>query len=387
MMNNIAAIGFNQSLYPQNKSANLRGIEKSDESRQNQHNALSSADSQKVLSDKVIDSLDKVLKKSDAAPIRSLDNHEYTPKAVSERILGFIQDAINRVEARGGDRSSLLEQARQGVKQGFQDAENILSSLNALSGKIADGIQNTFNLVQAGLDGMGSTAVRESVSLESTKQTQTQSLNLEIKTKDGDLLTLNLQKSQSSENYQAQIINAKTNTNISEFNFNSTSKMEFSVQGSLDKAEIEAIKELLADVKGVADQFFKGNTSAAMKAGFGLGYDSKELTSFSLNLNQSQTQSVTQAYQEVSSYREFADNSRPPIALNNLLSPIQDFAKSLESALFNAENSGKFESNSVENLFNFFSQSDDAHQAMVKQLESLSGKSFEKITSDIISRL
>jgi len=387
MINHTTAPTLNQHFYPHKDKSDNKIAEHSGNT---QSGSLSPESSQKVLNEKLIDSIDKVLQKNRAAPIRTLDPQDYTPKAVSDRILNYVQDAIDRAETRGDSRNELLTQAKQGIQRGFQDAKNILSSLNALSGKIAENVQRTFDLIQGGIDKLNqspTTQVQHSASLESTKHSFSQSLSLDITTNDGDVVTLSLQKNQSTGGYSAQVQNGQSSAAISEFSFESSSHFSFAVQGVLDEGESKAIEALLGDVKGVADQFFEGNAGAAYEAGLNLGFNTSELTSFSLNLDQNQTQSVTQAYREVSSFGESLDSSRPPIDLENLLKPIHDFTKSLESTLLNAENSNKFENNAVEDMFNFFAKAEETHRAMIEQLESLNGKAFENITQDIISQI
>ena len=387
MINHTTAPVLNQLLYPHKDRSDNKVAE---HTSKGPSGSLSAESTQKVLNEKLVKAIDKVLQKNRAAPIRTLDAQDFAPKAVSERILSYIQDAISRVEARGGNGDAVLAKARQGVKQGFKDAENILTSLNALSGKIAENIQNTFDLIQDGLDKISHSAtpqVQQSTNIEAISHSASQSLSLDIKTRDGDIVTLSLQKNQSSNTYQSQIQNGQTNVTINEFKFHESNNVSFAVEGVLDASESEAIKALLSEVKDIADQFFKGNASAAYEAGLNLGFDSSELTGFSLKLNQNQTQSVTQAYREVSGFSDTVDHSRPPIDLENLLKPIHDFAKSLESTILGAENSTGLKSDAVENMFNFFSQAQEMHRAAIEQLESLSGKPFESISHDIISQI
>lgn len=381
MINQTTAPTMNQLMFPHRDKSDNKVAEQSIKPHSG---SMSSESSQKMLNDKIIDAVDEVLQKNKAAAIRTLDSKDYTPEAVSNRILSYVQAAISRADTRNSNGSEILAQARQGIKRGFQDAENILASLNALSGKIAENVQKTFDLVQNGLDETGSPSITQRQTSYSSNQSQ--SFSLDITTGDGDVVTLNLQKSQSSSAYQAQLQSTRSNTTISEFNFSSNSNVEFSVQGTLDEEELVAIKELLNNSKNIADQFFKGDAGAAFEAGLGLGFNSSQLTGFSLSLDQS-SQIETQAYREVSGFTEYVDHSRPPAELANLLTPIHDIAKSLESTLFNAASSTSFKESDVENLFSYFSQTDDAHRAMINQLESLSGKPFENMAHDIISEI
>ena len=385
MINHTTAPVLNQLLYPHKDRSDNKIAEHTSKGLSG---SLSSETSQKVLNEKLVKAIDKVLQKNRAAPARTLDAQDFAPKAVADRILNYIQDAISRVEARGGNSTELMNQARQGVSQGFKDAKNILTSLNALSGTIAKNIQKTFDLIHGGLDKISHekpAPVQHNTTQHVVKQSSSQSLSLDIKTADGDTVTLKLQKNQSTNAYQAQIQNGQNSTTINEFSFDDSSSFSFAVQGVLDAGESEAIKELLSNVKDVATEFFNSNASAAYEAGLSLGYDSRELTRFSLSLNENQ--SVTQAYREVSGYSDAMDQTRPSVNLENLLKPIHDFAKSLETTLFNTENTKSFTSDAVENTFNFFSQIEKSHKDVIQQLESLSGKPFESVTHDIISQI
>jgi len=386
MINHVTSTTNYQHLYPHKDRSDNKLAEHKD--KLEQRGSLSSETSQKVLNDKLENAIDRVLQKNQAAASRATDSHDYTPKSVSKHILNYIQDAIDRVEARGGNGQVVLAQARQGVKRGFQEAENLLTSLNALSGKIAESVHNTFELIQGGLDrlekSMTHAPVTEQVSFEGAKHSIQQSLSLDIKTQDGDIVTLNLAKSESSSAYQAQIHNGNSTTTVKEFQFSSNSQFEFTVQGNLDEGEMEAIEKLLSDVKGVSDQFFEGDASAALEAGLGLGFNTSEIAGFSLNLKHNQTQSAAQAYREISG---FGDHSQPPTQLDNLLNPIHDFAKTLEGTLLNAADSALFDEDAVENAFSFFSKSNEAHEAMIQQLEKLSGLSFDDMAHDLISQI
>ena len=292
MINHITNQTNYQHLYPHKDRSDNKIAEQTNKLEQS--GSLSSETSQKVLNDKLEKAVDRVLQKNQAAAARPAETHDFTPKSVSKHILNFIQNAIDRVEARGGNGAAILAQARQGGKKGFHDAKNVLSSLNALSGKIAEGVNETYELIQGGLDGIEKSLApppaSKQISFESESQRFQQSLSLDIKAQDGDIVTLNLEKNQSNSTYRAQIIKDNSSLEISEFKFNSSSEFEFAIQGSLDQGEIEAIEKLLAEVKGVSDQFFDGDTSAALEAGLGLGFNTNELAGFSLNLNHSQTQ-------------------------------------------------------------------------------------------------
>jgi len=387
MINQITAVPLKQHMYPQRERSDIKVDDQT--IKPSQETSLSTESSQRIVSDKVIEHLDKVLQKDHASEIRSLDPKDYTPEAVSKQILNFVRNAIDRAESRGVSRQALFDQASEGIKTGFKQAENILNSLNALSGKIAEGVQQTFELIQTGLGEIAreinpnAVAERSSVSTHSFSSSQEFSLN--IVTRDGDQVNLTLQRDQSSNSYQASIENRSGSASANGKSYSIIEGFSLSVNGELDAQEIAAIESLLKDVKSVSDDFFNGNVGAAFDAGLKLGFNTQELSAFSLELNQNQSESVSQAYREISEYGV----GHSPTHLDNLLAPIQDFIHSIEKPIADANSSQLFGkgNDAAENLFNFFSRSDESHKPAIEHLEAMAGQPFENITHDIISTI
>lgn len=358
--------------------------------------SLTNEASQRILNDKIIEKLDKIVQKNGAESIRTVDATNYTPEAVSNRILNFVQEAINRAGARGEKQAAMVEQAKAGINKGFKDAENILTSLNALSGAIAENVNKTYELIQNGMQDVvnkirhntNAGGIIETGHYASAVQSSSQSLNLEIKTQDGDLINLSLSRDETTGKYVAQVANANGEAKYSEQNYELNENFSLSVQGSLDESEVAAIEELLGGVKGVADQFFDGNSEAALEAGLNLGYNTGEIASFSLSLDESQTSSVTKAYQEVS-YLGNGHGKPHQDALNNILKPVNGFMNSLHGLLNSSEQSKMFDDPkaNIEELLSFFSKSDESHKPAINSLEAKAGAPFENIVHDLVSQL
>ena len=82
---------------------------------------------------------------------------QFTPTRVAERVLGFIEQRLQREAADGADQEKLqglLQQAREGIEQGFAEARKILDGLGVLQGKIATDIDETYARLQDGLQGL-----------------------------------------------------------------------------------------------------------------------------------------------------------------------------------------------------------------------------------------
>jgi len=387
MINQIPSATFNQLVDPNRDRALGKLPDQSSNNSSENKTSLSNESAQRILNEKIVDKLDKVLQKNQSDGIRTLNKNDYTPSAVATRILAFVQEAVDRASSRGGNTSEVIEQAKEGIKKGFKDAENILKSLNALSGEIAEGVQKTYHEIQNGIKKIANGEQFMPVESHSfsTANSQSKSLDLQIKTNDGDIVTITL----SESSYQKQ--SSKSNNGESfDKSVSSESNSEFtlSVEGKLDKEELAAIEKLLSDVKTVTNEFYQGDTNAAFKAGLKLGFESEELTSFSLALNQTQTISQTQAYQEVSNFNNQTPSNYSPAEMSNLLNPIKSFLHSLESTINNANENHLFSESKqdIGKLFNFFSQNDDTNRSSQAEFESLSGTSLEKITNDLISK-
>ncbi|MDX1810970.1 MAG: DUF5610 domain-containing protein, partial [Gammaproteobacteria bacterium] len=359
--------------------------------------SLTNEASQRILNDKIIEKLDKVLQKDAATPSRQLDPADYTPEAVSKRILSFVQDAVDRAGQRGVDRQAVLDQAKSGIAQGFKDAKNILTSLNALSGAIAENVNKTYQQIQDGLknivdqmtSGAGSTNNVSRSALQASSYSSSQSMDLTINTREGDTLNLSISRDESTGQFVAAISKPDSEAQLAGSSYQLNQDFSLSVQGDINDAEVSAIQDLLGGIKGVADQFFSGNSEAALNTGLSLGYDSSQIASFSLNLNTEQTSATTKAYQEVSNLGDNSSDGLNREALNNLLKPVSGFMDSLHSMLSNAENSKLFDNSkdSLEQLLGYFSTANEAHKPAIQNLEAKAGAPFQNIVHDMLSKV
>ncbi len=394
MINQITSTPIKQHMYPQRERNDVKIDDQV--SKPSQATSLSSESSQRIVNDKVIEQLDKVLQKSHANEIRTLDPKNYTPESVSKQILDFVKNAIDRADARGENVGGMIEQAKQGIDLGFKQAKNILTSLNALSGKIAEGVQQTYELINSGMEEIvksfkETNEAQPSVTTVSTKSTSQESaFNLTIHTQDGDEINIGLDHSISNAEYDVQLSNSKeTNVELHSVSSNSSRSFNISVSGELDEKEIAAIEVLLSDVKSVSDRFFDADVEAAFITGLKLGFNSKELVGFSLELNQNYSESASKAYREIGGFTTSNAISSKPAAseIDTLLAAIQSFSEPFVSTAKQIEEAPLFNENKqiAEQLFSHFSKSNNAHQASVQQLEALTGAPFNNLASDLFS--
>jgi len=85
---------------------------------------------------------------------------DMSPKATAERILSFATQLIGRVEVQQADlpveeqrsREQLFNNLQSGIEKGFEQARGILEGLQALNGGVKETVDNTYDLVQQGLN-------------------------------------------------------------------------------------------------------------------------------------------------------------------------------------------------------------------------------------------
>ncbi|MFK5985418.1 MAG: DUF5610 domain-containing protein, partial [Pseudomonadota bacterium] len=136
----------------QDKNSPLQGLDSSS-------GILSVDKTQKILQTELVGKLEERFKQ-EGIELKGLNSDDFTPDKVAGRILGFIEMGI----ARAGDdeeKQSLLEQAREGVEQGFKEAKDILEAIGVLNGKVKEDIDKTYELIQAGFDKLGKPIVDE----------------------------------------------------------------------------------------------------------------------------------------------------------------------------------------------------------------------------------
>jgi len=85
---------------------------------------------------------------------------DMSPEATAERILSFATQLIGRVEGEQADlpveeqrsREQLFNNLQSGIEKGFEQARGILEGLQALNGDVKETVDNTYDLVQQGLN-------------------------------------------------------------------------------------------------------------------------------------------------------------------------------------------------------------------------------------------
>ena len=266
----------------------------------------------RILDQEVLRALDEVLSSGGGAGLdRSASEDAYTPEQVAGRILDFVASAVGQ-ETDPGRRGERLNQLREGIEKGFEDARAILDGLGVLTGDVATGIDRSYSLIQDGLDALASNAAdpggETPAAASNAAATQAgfiaasfstvQSTSLVINTRDGDRVTIDITKQATAS--RTELAGTRGDTGFSSVQSRREASVDFSfsVEGNLDEDEQKAINALIKRIDKVSEKFFDGNVQAAFNKAAGLEFNGEELAGYSLNLNSSQTYRAVAAYQQ-----------------------------------------------------------------------------------------
>jgi len=140
---------------------------------------------------------------------------------------------------------------------------------------------------------------------------QSSEASIEIVTQDGDRVSLTysaLLQSSARESFSQDAQNAAYSA---QYSSSSSIAIQYKVEGELDAGEQKAIKNLMTEIGNISGQFFKGDVQAAFNSALELGFDSSELKTLAVDLQQS-----TQV-KYVESYRQTEQLSNPVNAATN----------------------------------------------------------------------
>mgnify|MGYP000876312901 CR=1 FL=1 len=265
---------------------------------------------------------------------------------VAANILGFIERRL-LLDAQDGataeELQSRLEAGLSGFKQGFAEAKEKLEALNMLTPGVAADIGRTYDLVTEGIEALRAKFIPELLPQAPAPNTSSTSVTsqaiagrydymansrfeFELVTAEGDRVSIYASSlTQSSYSYAAAVSESSDGSSSAvAFQASQSHAVNASwrVEGDLNESELGAIGALLERLDKLSREFFQGNLSEAFNQALSLGYDEKQIVSFSLNLTQIEVQRVQTSYRAVSA------NDPAPQELNDLR-PLGHFARHL----------------------------------------------------------
>ncbi|MGS3142780.1 DUF5610 domain-containing protein [Aeromonas sanarellii] len=220
-------------------------------------------------------------------------------ETVADNVLQFVTGRLGAARADGKsdeDLAEMMAQARKGVDMGFGDARKQLGDW-ADNEDIKTGMDQSYKLIQEGLESFEKEFFGEvsTTDLGAARMASRQQAFLEIETRDGDKVMLRF-----SDSWQFR---SRNDGSGNQFSLKSSQSFDFSLEGDLDGAEMEAIGTLVKGLDELAGQFFVGTDGKTLADRLaGLQLDDSQLVSYSLKLKQSAK--LSQAYQGAHSLQE-----------------------------------------------------------------------------------
>lgn len=151
------------------------------------------------------------------------------------------------------------------------------------------------------------TPARQSYSL-SERFSRDDSFSISLTTQDGDQveITFNSETSYKSD-YAMRSGNGFERQRYS-IDKEQSSEFGFSVEGNLDVEEIDAIAALVQDLSSLASNFFNGDLQTAMQQAGDLSFDSGQLATLDVSMEQSMEYRAIEKYREIQSMGEKAES-------------------------------------------------------------------------------
>ncbi len=318
-------------------------------------------------------------KAAPASPVVQKD----TPTQAASNILNFITLQLQRDVQDGASKEELqsrLQAGMEGFIKGYKEASDQLVATGLLADEVKSAIEKTYTDVMAGIDSLAEeleieSPVERPLSVANTTQAapvpvisegnnitealknptaelleqsperlqalldassiryeeaHSRTFDFTLKTKDGDTVTI-------SASAQANMsVQANTNgRHLIGMDSSTSNGFYFDVDGELDKGEIEAITDLLAQVHDVAETFYSGDLEKAFELALDVGYNTDEIAQFALNLTQQVYQQVEDTYGSIAqmpSGGENASESYVETLANNRMVMISRFVEQLQEA-------------------------------------------------------
>lgn len=286
-----------------------------------------SADAKQVLLGKLAEKIPGMT----AEKLSGLDANDYTPDKVAGRISDFVAAGLAAAKGRGASDERLQQMydaAVQGVEKGFKEAREILDNLDVLKGDIKSMVDETETqtfdaLAQIAPGSREATA--QAVMGAAERFRNSEDMSVRVRTQDGDEVSINFSRNQSYDAvYGAGADDQGNSVAWMDVSRSESSQYQFSVQGSLDEGEIDALQQMVRDIAGVADEFFNGDVQKAFEQSADIRFDAGELSSMELNMSYSRSLSQASAYEQVGQLEQPVD--KPGLRLGQLM---KDLAESV----------------------------------------------------------
>jgi len=124
------------------------------------------------------------------------------------------------------------------------------------------------------------------------------SAEIQVTTQEGDVITINIQELAESSKSQLQAEQGGNSFSLYNESSLSSSSFSLSIEGDLNQDELKSLNKLIKDITKVSDKFFDGNIDSAFKHAQKIGFDSDQISGFSMDLNRQKSVEAVAAYQQ-----------------------------------------------------------------------------------------
>lgn len=185
--------------------------------------------------------------------------------------------------------SQTLAQVRETVTQAVNTSQE---SVNTVEGEAE--LEVAEGLIQRGLDDLENDTRLLSASSFSVESTSKQRSTIQIRTQEGDIVKFDLRRIERLSASDIAVQTESGSASLTEVSVSSRSRLVLKVEGDLNDAELEAIRNVFAQAEQLAEEFFAGDLNAALEVVAALEFDTSQLARVSMKFRSSERISVQQ---------------------------------------------------------------------------------------------
>ena len=302
--------------------------------------------------------------------IEKLEPKEFTPQKVADRILGFVDNAVKLAQQNGGNHAALkkLEQTRKNIAKSFGEAKDMLEGLNVFSGKVADDANETWKLLQTGLDDIEA-RLKQTEELKTTPEVVS-STNVQIDFGEKETQRLDI-----------KILAATTNDSNHQ-----SSAIAYQTSSSTDRQNEHSVALLMDEANKLSNHFFNEDVQSALTTLSANKISLHDVVSIQVKHRGNNKHPAIKTYESVASV---SDSPYAVSKLEHVIKPVKafidDFASSVKSLHTNSEISHP--ARALADVLVASSEIDERKKGLANALLHRSGHSMDAFARNLTDEL
>lgn len=208
------------------------------------------------------------------------------------------------------------------LKRLFENPESKKSNESDLDvSELAKQADNSRNMgdVTYSLSPKAAKSMMNSMQMESAYQ-YSETMSLQLTTKEGDQVTVDFRQLYAQyQSYKEMVTEQRGPQGVRYFESKEAMEMTafeeqfaFSVEGDLNEDELKAVFDVFEQVDSLSSQFFDGNIEQALQQAMELKIDFGQLSSFKLNLTQTESTAVRYQKAAMEEYNQVQQQAEQP---------------------------------------------------------------------------